>query len=491
MPPADDDATLVLAVRGGDQGAFTPLFERWSDRCFDVARRIIHDDGRAAEVTQETFLVAWQQIDTLRDPAAFGGWVLRTARNKALNRLEHERWARPTDPGLATFVDRPSADGPDDLVEAAMTATDHHEFLDAATAVLGEREASVLDLHLRHGLSAAEIGEELGVTTNNAHQLLHRTKKRLTAGIRAWVLVRGGRPSCDELAGELEAAGVTFFGREAADVIGSHAEGCDDCGRRQAAVLDPGSLFAAAPLVVLAPEVRSTIADGLRAAGVPIDATMPDGQPAATEAGPPSRRRTAALLVSAAIIVAVAVAGVALVDVDEADRAAPSATTTVGTSSTTEAGPRSTSTSSSTTTTTTTSVAGAAAPTTQPPNADQGDPPGGSVAPNPATTTRPATTATRPATTTTTQPAALRIDSFGARPAAAPGGACGAGQWATTLRWTTTNATSASLSAATVTPITGLAPDGSRVVCRPTPGKPRGGWTLTATGPGGEASRVA
>ena len=48
---------------------------------------------------------------------------------------------------------------------------------DAADA-LGDRDASLLDLHLRHGLSPAEIAEELGVKANAAHQSLHRMRDR-------------------------------------------------------------------------------------------------------------------------------------------------------------------------------------------------------------------------------------------------------------------------------------------------------------------------
>ena len=87
---ARNDQQLVEAVRGGDHAAYAQLFERYADRCFDVARRIVHDDGRAADVTQEVFTVAWQQIGSLRDPDAFGGWVLRSSRNKALNTLRDE-----------------------------------------------------------------------------------------------------------------------------------------------------------------------------------------------------------------------------------------------------------------------------------------------------------------------------------------------------------------------------------------------------------------
>ena len=112
MPASHDDAVLVLAVRAGDEAAFTALFRRWSDRCFDVARRILHEDAAAADVAQETFVAAWRRLDSLRDPAAFGGWVLRMARNNALTRLERDRRATPTDsagPLLTGGIERAAA----------------------------------------------------------------------------------------------------------------------------------------------------------------------------------------------------------------------------------------------------------------------------------------------------------------------------------------------------------------------------------------------
>ena len=121
-----------------------------------MARRIVHDDGIAAEVTQETFTVAWQQLDSLRDPAAFGGWVLRISRNKALNRLKLEGRSLPTDssgPLLANL------ESPDD-VQLAAASSEQEVMVWAAAAALGDRDASVLDLHIRHGLSSAEIAKD-------------------------------------------------------------------------------------------------------------------------------------------------------------------------------------------------------------------------------------------------------------------------------------------------------------------------------------------
>ena len=515
MPVSDDDAALVLAVRGGDRSAFDVLYRRWVDRCYDVARRIVRDDGRAAEVAQDVFLVAWNQLDDLQDPAAFGGWVLRSARNKALNRLEREQRSTAVAGDAPLFVDQAGDTGrPDQALDEAMSAADHQELVAAATAVLGEREASVLDLHLRHGLSAAEIGEELGVTTNNAHQLLFRTKKRLTAGIRAWVLVRRGRPSCDDLAHALEASSITSFGRPALDVIDRHVEDCDECTRRQAAALDPAALFAAAPVVVMAPALRAAVADGLRAEGVPVDAdplapgggsdgrldlpgtvgseaeAEPEPEPAPEE-GDPRHRRWAALAVLAAVVAVIAAIAVGVSDGEEdvvaTGTSVPEAgpTTTKAddepAASTSTTGVLPAPTAPSTTTGTlvirrsTTTVAAAAPPQPVP----------STFAPNPGAPT------TAPPATPTTTIGPPQIDSFTATPAGAPDGPCPPGQWATTLAWSTTGASSVRITATTFTTLDGLAADGSTVVCRAGYGSPPGGWHLTATGPGGTDSASA
>jgi len=132
------------------------------------------------------FLGAWRDLASLRDPDAFGGWVLRTARNRALNRLEKERRTVALgDEATTTAVDAVAAT-PDAAADAlAGTGAD---IVWAASAALGERDASILDLHLRHGMAASELAEALGVTPNNAHQLLFRLRHpaQLLRGIARW-----------------------------------------------------------------------------------------------------------------------------------------------------------------------------------------------------------------------------------------------------------------------------------------------------------------
>lgn len=282
------DATLVLAVRDGEREAFGVLVERWFDRCADVAWRILHDRGRAAEVTQESLLTAWQQLDRLRDPEAFGGWLLRSTRNRALDRLARERRVVSTGeerdlegggPAGGTAAVPELLGTPD--VEVGRQATG--DLVWAAAAALGERDASLLDLHLRHGLEPEELAAELGITPNAAHQAMFRLRTRLGDAIGAYLLWRAGQPRCVVLAAESAAAGVDRFDAEVVRLVRAHVEECVTCGEERARVTAPAAMFSAVPLLLLPTAARAEVLAELARAGVPVPSgwSIADGDPTA------------------------------------------------------------------------------------------------------------------------------------------------------------------------------------------------------------------
>ena len=271
---AAEDAAWIRAARSHDQQAFGRLFDRWFDPVYDVAWRIVRNRDTAAEVAQEVFLAAWEGLDGLERPESFGGWVRRIARNRALNRLDRERRSTPDDEQASAALDRSA---PDVDLTAALGEREQRELVWAAASALGERDASLLDLHLRHGFGAGEIAEELGVTTNNAHQLLHRLKGRLGGAIRSWVLWRSGR--CPGLDRAVAGAGVTTFGAEAVKVVSRHARDCEVCRQSQQLRLAPEALFAAMPMALAPPLLKAEAASALSQAGVPLGATAPTGAP--------------------------------------------------------------------------------------------------------------------------------------------------------------------------------------------------------------------
>ncbi len=288
------DTELVLAARDEDPAAFGQLFERWFDRSWNVARTILRDDDLAADVAQDTMVKAWQQLDQLRDADAFGGWLLRSTRNRALNRLAREGRSRASgDDVVSGLRDRGGEDpvGAERQPEPDLVneIRDRQELVWAAATALGERDVSLLDLHLRHGLSPAEIAEELGVEANAAHQQLFRLRGRLGDAIGSYLLWRNGRPLCDGLAEAV--SGRTAFDRSVAKAVARHQANCEHCSGERESMVDPSKLFAAVPLLLVPPHLKAEAAAALQSVGVPTDgsAANADGGPGdagSADAGP-------------------------------------------------------------------------------------------------------------------------------------------------------------------------------------------------------------
>ncbi len=101
-----EDTALVERVRAGDDAAFGELYDRWFDRVYDLAIRITRDASTAGDVAQDAFLAAWRGLPQLEQPDAFGGWLLRIARNAALNRQRKEARSRAYDPESMAMIER-------------------------------------------------------------------------------------------------------------------------------------------------------------------------------------------------------------------------------------------------------------------------------------------------------------------------------------------------------------------------------------------------
>jgi RNA polymerase sigma-70 factor (ECF subfamily) len=83
-----DDVALVSACQVGDQDAFALLVQRHQRFVFNLVFRMLEQYEEANEVTQETFLAAWQGLPGFRREARFSTWLYRIAYNCALKQLE-------------------------------------------------------------------------------------------------------------------------------------------------------------------------------------------------------------------------------------------------------------------------------------------------------------------------------------------------------------------------------------------------------------------
>jgi RNA polymerase sigma-70 factor (ECF subfamily) len=83
-----DDLLLVAASKNGDQEAFAQLVQRYQRLVFNLVYRMLQQYEEATEITQETFLAAWQGLPSFRGDARFPTWLYRIAYNCSLKQLE-------------------------------------------------------------------------------------------------------------------------------------------------------------------------------------------------------------------------------------------------------------------------------------------------------------------------------------------------------------------------------------------------------------------
>jgi RNA polymerase sigma-70 factor (ECF subfamily) len=87
-----NDASLLAAIRGGDESAMAALYDRYSSIVYSVALRVLSDTGAAEDVLQEVFLQLW------RNPGLFDAsrgnlapWLAVITRNRAIDALRKRR----------------------------------------------------------------------------------------------------------------------------------------------------------------------------------------------------------------------------------------------------------------------------------------------------------------------------------------------------------------------------------------------------------------
>lgn len=161
---AAEDARLVEKARRGDERAFDELYQRYARMVHGLLlARARRDD--VEDLVQEVFLAAWQRLETLRDPAAFGGWLAMIARNRAIDL--HRRGAECE--SLPDHLEAPERSS--SLAEARAVLE--------VIRTLPEAYRETLVLRLVEGMTGPEIAERAGLTPASVRVNLHRGMKLL------------------------------------------------------------------------------------------------------------------------------------------------------------------------------------------------------------------------------------------------------------------------------------------------------------------------
>jgi len=168
----------VSRVLAGDSEAFRSLVEAHEKAVYGLCRRLLYgNDTEAEDLTQETFVRAYEHLDRLEDRARFAPWLFQIARS-----LCRDRRRRLRIEGKAIEV-RLS-----ELREAQRHAERDDGDLDlpveSALDDLPEDERQILSLRYFSGLSYDEIGGKLALSFSQVDHLIRKARSRLSRRVQ-------------------------------------------------------------------------------------------------------------------------------------------------------------------------------------------------------------------------------------------------------------------------------------------------------------------
>ena len=176
--PAPTTEELVAQCQAGHRAAFALLVEQYQERVFNFLLQLTRQRQDAEDLTQVTFLKAYQGLHRYRGTGAFTTWLFTIAKRTAFSHLRaawpHEVLSEANEPASL-------AEGPATVLAAAESRTS----LWAAARRLSPAQFQALWLRYAEGFSVAEVATVMGTNHVRVRVLLHRGRRELARRLRA------------------------------------------------------------------------------------------------------------------------------------------------------------------------------------------------------------------------------------------------------------------------------------------------------------------
>jgi len=171
---------LLVAVAGGDQRAFSVLYDRVSPQVLGVALRVLRDRALAEEALQEVMVEVWRKADRFDpDRGTAPGWIATLAHRRAVDRVRSEQASRDRDDRVSRRDEMRAFDSVADEVEVEL---DHWQVRQALSA-LTVRQREAIELAYFAGHTYRDVARVLGVPEGTAKSRLRDGLLRLRAAL--------------------------------------------------------------------------------------------------------------------------------------------------------------------------------------------------------------------------------------------------------------------------------------------------------------------
>jgi len=168
-----NEQIAIQNVLEGNTEAFEILVSRYHKGLCIYLFNLLHDEMLAEDIAQESFLQAFQKLDTYNLNYSFSTWLYRIARNKALRHIENNK-KHITTYDIDT-IEQQTTSSPHDEV----TQEEQRKHIQRIILSLKPEYQEVINLYYWNGKSYEEIAQIINRPVNTVRTWLHRSKESI------------------------------------------------------------------------------------------------------------------------------------------------------------------------------------------------------------------------------------------------------------------------------------------------------------------------
>jgi len=167
---------LLDGCKAGDQRAQFQIYKLYYKAMYNTSLRIVNDSMEAEDIMQESFLSAFEKIDTYSGTVSFGAWLKKIVINRSLDSLSRRK-------GIFEDIDQHTGlrDESDDDAMRKKEMDVKVEEVREAIEKLPDGYRIILSLYLLEGYDHDEIAEILAISSSTSRSQLSRAKQKLIA----------------------------------------------------------------------------------------------------------------------------------------------------------------------------------------------------------------------------------------------------------------------------------------------------------------------
>ncbi|MFC2157676.1 RNA polymerase sigma factor [Acidobacteriota bacterium] len=179
-----EEQMQILKAKKGDHIAFEFLVHRYQKNIYHLCRNMTGAHQSADDLSQDTFVKAYFNINSFKDGMNFYSWIRKIALNNSLNYLKSRKREKPFDENRISKKSNPSGSNPpqDKLIRKRMNEKFHDSL-----HTLPSDQKTIFILRVFENLSYETISKILKIPPGTVMSRLNRARKKLKSQMADYI----------------------------------------------------------------------------------------------------------------------------------------------------------------------------------------------------------------------------------------------------------------------------------------------------------------